>query len=101
MKVYFSGKINGLELREAKNNFALAIAEFEFLFRGSVSRSINPFNIKPLLGIEKYWCYMIADIFQLLKCDTIYMLNNWKDSRGAKIELAIAILTRKKILFQL
>ena len=102
MKVYLSGKIKGLKESEYKANFSKACIEIYQNDNLNVSfkNIINPTEIIPLFGIIKYWCYIIADIIKLLKCDTIYMQDNLKDSKGAKIELAIAILTGKKILFQ-
>lgn len=107
-KTYLSGKIRGLDEKQYTQNFESA--RIDYLKRYELTEYpiskenyccvINPCCIKPLFGIKKYWCYMITDIYQLLKCDSIFMLNNWKDSRGARIELSIALLTGKKVIFQ-
>lgn len=40
---------------------------------------------------DKSWhSYMREDIKALCDCDAIYMLANWRDSRGARIEFEIA-----------
>lgn len=41
---------------------------------------------------------MIPCIIALLRCDAILLQPDWIDSKGAKIELSIAILTNKKII---
>jgi hypothetical protein len=95
-RVYLSGKISGLEPKRYKRNFAYA--KMDVLFSNKDAIVYSPLEIKPLFGIKKYWFYMIADLYTLLfKCDTIYLLPNWKDSRGAKIELFFALLFNKKI----
>ena len=50
---------------------------------------------------EVFWreCMNIG-IHELLKCDTIYMLNTWKQSRGSRIELAIAIEMEMQVIHQ-
>ena len=54
--------------------------------QGEDVQIINPFNIKPFLGLKTYWCYMIADLWTLRKCTDIAMLNGWLFSRGAVVE---------------
>ncbi|MCX6154434.1 MAG: DUF4406 domain-containing protein [Candidatus Kapabacteria bacterium] len=40
------------------------------------------------LGAPSWWSHMIYDMLLLCRCNTIYMLKNWKISRGARIEHA-------------
>jgi hypothetical protein len=94
MITYISGKITGLTNWEI--NFHLSA--LSVLMLGYIP--INPAKIKPLFGIKTYWCYMIADIWELLFCDAIYMQSNWKDSRGARIEYRVAKLIGLKIIFE-
>jgi hypothetical protein len=95
--IYISGKISGLPTEVYE--FRFSIAENELINSG-YENIINPLHIKPLFGIRKYWFHMLADVHQLLKCDTIYLKNDWADSRGARIELIVALLTGKQIMFQ-
>lgn len=95
MKTYISGKISGLSESEYTENFRKT--ESYLRFDCGIKNVVNPLKIKPFLGIKSWTCYMIADIYQLLKCDAIYMMDNWYNSRGAMIELAIALLFKKKI----
>ena len=100
MKIYISGKISGLPEKEYKTNFILAAIEAQYYRYFDCKETVNPCNIKPFLGIKTWFFYMIADIRELLKCDAIYMQRNWMESRGARIELAVSVLTNKNIYFQ-
>lgn len=85
MKIYISGKITGLDNQEAWQNFESAEAHL-------VNKGLEPINpMREVEGLNKSWqdC-MLADIALLFDCDAIYMLKNWQDSKGAKIEKAIA-----------
>ena len=95
MKIYISGKISGLSESEYTENFRNT--ESYLRFERGFKNIVNPLKIKPFLGIKSWRCYMIADIHQLLKCDAIYMMDNWHNSKGARLELAIALLFKKKI----
>lgn len=91
MKIYISGKITGLSLEDAFDFFELA--EAHLLNKGH--DPINPIKANGIDGTEKavtasWRDYMMADIALLFDCDAIYMLKNWQDSKGAKIERAIA-----------
>lgn len=87
-KVYISGQITGLEEKEYKELFNTAediLATFGY----------DPIN--PLLLDEtedtKSWAwedYMKRDIKLLCDCDYIYLLPNWKNSKGAQLEYMVA-----------
>lgn len=47
-----------------------------------------------------YKQFMLADIEIMKRCDSLYMLNNFEDSRGAKIELWLAKRWNKKIEYE-
>lgn len=91
MKVYIAGKINGLK------NYKKYFEEVEAKLKEDGHICMNP-SILPE-GFP-YASYMPICIAMLDQCDSIYMLNNWKDSRGAKVELEYAKVTDKKILYQ-
>ena len=86
MKIYISGPITGRPIKDAEEHFARK----EFILKCPSVKPINPMKIKPFLGFENWYCYMITDVWALLKCDAIYMLKGWEQSRGAKIEKRIA-----------
>jgi hypothetical protein len=80
MRTYISGKITGLSLVEAERLFQQA----EDSLTGEV---VNPMKLPAQLN----WTdYMVADIAELLTCTHVFMLDNWMDSKGARVEHAIA-----------
>ena len=85
MKIYISGKITGLEPEDAFNNFEQASTEvcheYEPIHTMQKYRNIPGWGWKE---------YMVVSIELLLSCHAIYMLTNWKDSKGARIEHSIA-----------
>jgi len=87
MKIYISGKITGLPIEEAKENFAKA----EAILKEHGHEVINPMTLVPYSPELTWKDYMIKDIDALMDCEAITMLTNWGDSRGARIERAIAI----------
>ncbi|TYK34365.1 DUF4406 domain-containing protein [Bacteroides pyogenes] len=85
MKIYISGKITGLPLKETRERFADAQA----LLDGIGFEAVNP--MKKSLPANATWeQHMVKDIELLFKCDAIYMMDNWIDSKGALIEYDIA-----------
>ena len=77
-KIYISGKITGLPVREA-------IAKFR-----------SPFDNG--LPLEADWAEHIGkDISLLLRCDAIYLLDDYEKSEGARIELCIALHRRMPV----
>jgi len=95
LKVYISGKISGLPLHETKKKFLKA--KEEVIFDGNIP--VNPFEI--ITDDNLSWKdYMIADIRELFNCDAIYMLKDWRYSKGARIEKSIAKELGLKIFYQ-
>lgn len=76
---------------QAKRYFAQQENLLVAYHRGEDVQIINPFNIKPFLGLETWTCYMLADLWVLRKCTDIAMLNGWLLSRGAVIEYFFGI----------
>lgn len=85
-KIYISGKITGLSQTEAFANFERA----EIQLHAFGFEAINPMKKVSEQEGKSWKEYMLEDIAILWDCDAIYMLCNWKDSKGAKIERAIA-----------
>ena len=85
IKVYISGKITGLSADQVAEKFKRAekqVASFGF-------EPVSPLNngVAP----EAPWReHMKRDIAMLLDCDGIYLLRDWGDSSGARIEFNIA-----------
>ena len=95
MKIYISGKITGLPLSEIEAKFQQA----EWLLEDLGLEAINP--LKNGLDFYDDWKkHLVVDIENLLSCDAIYMLDNWVDSKGARIEKSIADETGMDVWFE-
>ena len=99
-KIYLSGKIGGLKQNDYTLKFNVAKLQLIQRHGSNNIKVINPLDIKRLFKTKMYWYLIITDIIALLKCDTVYFLNNWTDSRGAKIEMFIALMFKKRIIMQ-
>lgn len=94
-KIYISGKITGIE-KEAPALFLTGVQEMEV--KGY--EAVNPYTLHDD-NHEKTWeSYMKEDIIALCGCDAIYMLRNWRDSKGAIVELYIAQQLSLNVIFQ-
>ena len=89
-KIYISGQITGLERDKYTFLFRMAIKRVFQETDCFLEEIINPFDLKPFLGIKSWLCYMITDVHYLRKCTHIAMQKNWIHSKGAIIEYFIA-----------
>lgn len=94
-KVYISGKITGLSFDEAFKNFE--DAEQEVKDMGGIP--VNPMKLEHKENADWY-DFMEKDLAALLRCDGIYMLKNWGDSKGARCEYFLAKSLDLKVVFQ-
>lgn len=85
-RAYIAGKITGLDYDKAVDIFNEA--EKELSEKGY--EVINPVKISPFSQSKEWHDYMFECIPALMTCDVIYLLSNWGQSRGARIEYAIA-----------
>lgn len=84
-KIYISGKISGLPIKEVISKFQTACDKL----RRFGLEPMNPLNNG--LPLDADWAdQMGKDISILLRCDAIYLLPDYSESEGAKIELAVA-----------
>jgi hypothetical protein len=123
-RIYISGAVSDINYAEAQARFSAAQSMLEA--RGGYV-VVNPLELQKwtIKGIGKgifndvlhiehkdsgcrravqlgeFW-YECMDVclHELLRCDAIYMLNNWRQSRGARIELAVAVELGLEILMQ-
>ena len=95
MKVYISGKISGLPIQEAKERFDNAQA----LLESCGLDAVNPMS-KEMPENTTWEQHMVKDIELLLRCDAIYLMDNWADSRGAQIEYDIANRMKLEFIFE-
>ena len=91
MKIYIAGKITGL--KNYKENFNRA----EEKLRSEGHLCMNP-SVLP----EGFpWTFYLPICYSMIDaCDAIYMLNNWTESKGAKLELDYAQKHNKQIIFE-
>nr|DAV12082.1 MAG TPA: protein of unknown function (DUF4406) [Caudoviricetes sp.] len=96
MKIYISGKISGTDLAETRKRFA-AVAE--------AMKRIGVEPVNPLengLSEQDTWeAHIVKDIADLLQCKAIYMLQDWQDSKGARIEHYIATEIGMPIMYEI
>lgn len=86
MRIYISGKITGLDYEVAKGYFCTV--EEKLKEAGHIG--INPMTLVPYKEGKTWEEYMLDDIKLLFSCDAIIMLENWLDSKGARMEHEIA-----------
>ena len=97
-KIYISGKISG----ELPYRITAAFGYASCKLQESGYRVINPLGINDSLSIQGFeyddlmhLCYSAIDI-----CDAVYMLDSWKESKGARLEHEYAISAGKEIMYQ-
>lgn len=96
-KVYVAGKITGLTVEEFKKNFIRGVNKVQAL--GVETRDIvNPASYT--IDNGTWQDYMRLCLTKLMQCDTIYMLDGWKTSQGAKFELLTAQTLGLRVLYE-
>lgn len=95
MQIYISGKITGMCEVESEKKFSGA----EELLNALGLKPINP--LKNGLPRSASWNdHMARDIQILSTCEAIFMLDNWRESKGARIEYEFAVGAGKDVLFE-
>lgn len=95
LKVYVSGAITGLPSQQVEEKFRRA----ERFLRRRGMLPVCPID-NGLEASAEWRCHMRRDLEMLAACDAIYMLEGWHASRGARIELRMAVRWRKMIMFE-
>ena len=90
MKVYISGAITN------DPNYKKKFRRAEKLWEKKGVEVVNPAKNKG----ENYKEYIETGIFQLMNCNTIYMLKGWEDSKGARLEHRIAEKCGYNIIYE-
>lgn len=47
---------------------------------------------------RNWWFCMAVCLWHLRRCQSVYLLDGWKRSKGARLEVAVAILLGRKLL---
>ncbi len=94
MTVYISGGITGVD--NYKDRFEAAERK---LRENGYADVINPAAISELLPKTMPWCGYMDIMLPLLKyCDAIYLLRDWENSEGARIENLYAMRLGLRIM---
>lgn len=92
--IYISGKITGTDDYIAR----FAAAEEKLTKAGY--KVVNPARTNATLPDLDWKQYMDVCIVLIDFCDSIYMLSDWEESKGAKIEHKIAEKKKKFIIYE-
>jgi len=108
-KIYISGQITGLSHDEYTDNFGRA----EALLLDQEYFPVNPLKVKACVDedcgtgetkpngeyLHSWECYLKYDIIDMLDCDGILMLPNWRLSKGSQFEMDIAAKCGLTVLY--
>ena len=96
MRVYISGPITGTK------DYMKRFAEEEERLKKKGYSVINPAKVNAQLPEDTtYEEYMAMSLIMLDMCDAIYMMDGWKNSRGANREYGYALAKNKRIVCKL
>ena len=95
MKIYISGSITGTD--DFMERFSIAQKKLERDGHDVVNPALVNSNLPKSTTYSEY---MDMSFCMLKMCDAIYLLDEWKSSRGANLEIIFAMLNDKKILYE-
>jgi len=94
-RYYISGRITGLPESESDRNFQLAKVEVSKMGFEPLSPKDLPHNHD-----QSWESFMKEDLIQLVKCDGVYALKDWRMSKGASIEVNLALVLGLNVIYQ-
>jgi hypothetical protein len=95
MKIYISGAITGT------TDYMERFAKAEERLKAQGYTVINPAKVNAQLPDDTTWeQYMDMSMIMLDMCDGIYMLNGWKESKGAVKEFDYAVSYLDLVMFE-
>lgn len=99
-KVYISGPITSIGEAVARNRFGFA----EAVLRCMGYRTCNPMRMRLCVWLARHGHYRLCLLQQLawmwMTCDSIYLLDDWHTSDGARLERAAARVLGMKVMRQ-
>lgn len=93
-KVFISGRVSGIKYDSAKKAFAKREKKLSRVY-GVV---VNPIKL-----CKQDWSWlrcMAVCLWNLIQCDTVYFMRNYKKSKGCKVEMFVARLFNKCIYIE-
>lgn len=104
-KIYISGKISAETPEQQQKNEQKFYEAEKFLTSFLTQKKvINPVRIarqtERIYEDASYKTLLYNSIEQLWDCDMIYMLKNWKSSKGARVEHALAQALDMDIIYE-
>ena len=93
--IYISGKITGTD--DYLQRFEIAEKHLNTM---NITDVINPAKVNSYLPELSYSQYIKMSLCMLEMCDTVYMLKNWENSVGAKLEWEFAKANNYKIMYE-
>lgn len=92
MKIYIAGKITGLEnYKELFSKAANKLKDKGYSVMNPAVLEGGKFTQDDYMHV----CYAMIDV-----CNSVYFLNNWKDSKGANLEHKYAKEKNKIIIYE-
>lgn len=92
MKVFISGKITG------DNGYKEKFKRAEMRLKREGHIVLNP-TVLPEAGFE-HEEYLHICCAMIYVCDAVYMLDDWAESEGAKIERRFAMARGKEVMYE-
>lgn len=92
-KIYIAGKVTGEEIIECSLKFRNAQV---------ITQLLGWCPINPIEVVNDWKCpwdiAMRKCIIALMECDAIYLLSDWRQSKGANIERNLALILQLEII---
>lgn len=93
--IYISGPMTG---KPQFNRPAFVVAEDYLNGHHPALKVLSPHTI--VIDEPSWEKYMRVALGMMLKCEAIYMLKGWRDSKGARIELGLAQELGMRVVYE-
>lgn len=89
--IYISGRITGIEAQAE-----ILFNQAEIALKNKGYTVVNPMKL-PHQHDKTWESYMKECVIALMACDAVFVLDNWQESKGAKVEIALSVHLNLKI----